>query len=209
MKYGVAPYNLGEVQLTCNEMLFYQYLPIKLIGASKPLYEKRLQFLNDLVGKVCCDYIGTYGLNTYINSYVYLTVKHQYQTVGCPFNREGWHSDGFLTDDINYIWSNANPTIFSIGNFTITADDKLSILEMREQAECYPLTTYADNTLLRLDQYNIHKVNDISNYEGMRTFVKISFSKDRYNLIGNSHNYELDYEWEMKPRCKERNIPQK
>jgi len=42
----------------------------------------------------------------------------------------------------------------------------------------------------------------------MRTFVKISFSKDKYDLIGNSHNYEMDYKWDMKERKEERNIPQ-
>lgn len=209
MNYGTEPISLGELKLACNEMLFYQYLPIKLRKSIEVIYEKRLRFVDNLIGKVCCDYVGTFGLNSYVNSYIYLTVKHLYQSPNCPFNREGWHSDGFLTGDVNYIWSDANPTIFSIGDFKLTADDKLSISEMQEQAVFNQEVSYPNNTILRLDQYNIHKVNDKSDYEGMRTFVKISFSKDKYNLIGNSHNYELDYSWEMQPRGKERNIPQK
>ena len=68
--------------------------------------------------------------------------------------------------------------------------------------------TFPDCTILRLDEYNIHKVNDRDYFEGMRTFVKVSFSQDNYDLEGNSHNYELNYYWKMKPRKIERNIPQ-
>jgi hypothetical protein len=42
----------------------------------------------------------------------------------------------------------------------------------------------------------------------MRAFLKVSISKDKYDLIGNSHNYLLDYDWQMKERKQERNIPQ-
>jgi hypothetical protein len=42
----------------------------------------------------------------------------------------------------------------------------------------------------------------------MRTFVKVSFSYDKYDLVGNSHNYLLNYAWEMKERKDDRNIPQ-
>lgn len=42
----------------------------------------------------------------------------------------------------------------------------------------------------------------------MRAFLKVSFSKDKYDLLGNSHNYLMDYNWEMKARKEDRNIPQ-
>lgn len=32
MKYGELPNDLGIHQLECDEMMFYQYLPIKLKG---------------------------------------------------------------------------------------------------------------------------------------------------------------------------------
>ena len=41
-----------------------------------------------------------------------------------------------------------------------------------------------------------------------RTFFKLSFSKDKYDLKGNSHNYLFDYNWEMRERKENRNIPQ-
>jgi len=42
----------------------------------------------------------------------------------------------------------------------------------------------------------------------MRAFVKVSFSKDKYDLIGNAVNYEIDYNWNFKPRENTRNVPQ-
>jgi hypothetical protein len=79
--------------------------------------------------------------------------------------------------------------------------------EMEKQAMPFHNVTYGENRLLRLNQYNIHKVASVTEV-GMRTFLKLSFSKDKYDLIGNSHNYLIDYNWEMKNRKEHRNIPQ-
>jgi hypothetical protein len=130
-----------------------------------------------------------------------------YQMPNCSFNRMGWHSDGFLTDDINYIWCDKYPTIFNKSNFILSPDDTLSIQEMEMQADPLNDVTYNENQLIRLDQFNIHKVAPVKS-GGMRTFLKVSISKDKYDLIGNSHNYLLNYDWKMKQRKEQRNIPQ-
>lgn len=208
MRYGEPPKVLDFFDIDCSEMMFYQYLPIKMIGETVPVYEPRLKCFDKLVGSSCCDFIGEYGLDNYVNSYVYLTAKHMYQFPNASFNREGYHSDGFLSDDINYVWSDQYPTIFNTGDFNITLDnDALSMLEMTEQSKIENEITYENNRLLRLNQFNIHKVAPIDK-AGMRTFVKISMSKDKYDLIGNSHNFLIDYQWEMKHRKVERNQPQ-
>ena len=119
----------------------------------------------------------------------------------------GWHSDGFLTDDINYVWCDKYPTIFNKTDFDLPLDDLLSMEEMDKQAMPFNDVQYNDNQLLRLTQFNIHKVAPITK-GGMRAFLKVSISKDKYDLIGNSHNYLLDYDWQMKERKQERNIPQ-
>lgn len=207
MKYGELPSPLGQIKIDCQEMMFYQYLPIKL--ENKPFcdYENRLNVFDDLIQKSIDDFILIFGYEKFVGSNIYLTAKHQYQTPEKTFNRMGYHADGFLTDDINYIWSDKSPTVFNKSNFNLTLDDVISMKEMEEQALKENEVTYPINTLLRLNQFNIHKVSE-NQEEGMRTFVKISFSKDKYDLIGNSHNYELDYNWEMKPRKQVRNIPQ-
>ena len=207
MRYGELPKELGIFEVEAKEMMFYQYLPVKMPNETQPIYEERLKCFDALVGAICCDYIGEFGLDNYVNSYVYLTAKHLYQMPNCSFNRTGWHSDGFLTDDINYIWCDKYPTIFNKTAFDLPMDDLLSMEEMEKQAMPFHDVTYKENQLLRLNQFNIHKVAPITK-GGMRTFLKVSISKDKYDLIGNSHNYLLNYDWEMKPRKEARNIPQ-
>lgn len=207
MIYGDLPVTLGTHKVIIPEMMFYQYLPIKFPTVVKPIYEERLKCFDDLIGNICCDFVGEFGLDRYVDSYVYLTAKHMYQMNNCSFNRMGYHSDGFLTDDINYIWYNKNPTIFNNSYFNLTLDDSISMDEMNKQALKEYELTYPENSLLRLNQYNIHKVNDFQQ-PGMRGFVKVSFSKDKYDLLGNTHNYLIDYNWDMKERKAERNIPQ-
>lgn len=207
MRYGELPKELGIFEVEAKEMMFYQYLPIKMPNETQPIYEQRLKCFDALVGAICCDYIGEFWLDNYVNSYVYLTAKHLYQMPNCSFNRTGWHSDGFLTDDINYIWCDKYPTIFNKTDFDLPLDDLLSMEEMEKQAMPFNDVTYKENQLLRLNQFNIHKVAAITK-GGMRTFLKVSISKDKYDLIGNSHNYLLNYDWKMKQRKDARNIPQ-
>jgi len=207
-RYGELPLFMGTLEIDCNELMFYQYLPIKLSGQTEISRESRISVFDELIGKCCCDFIGAFGLNRYVDSNVYITAKHLYQTPGCSFNRGGWHSDGFLTDDINYIWSNNNGCTFNNGEFALSLDHTLSLLEMEDQADCRYNGVVPDNELIRLDQFNIHKVSDILN-PCLRTFAKISISKDKYNLLGNSVNSLLDYKWVMKERESQRNHPSK
>lgn len=207
MRYGELPKELGIFEVECKEMMFYQYLPIKMPNETQPIYEQRLRCFDKLIGAICCDFIGEFGLDNYVSSYVYLTAKFLYQMPNCSFNRTGWHSDGFLTDDINYIWCDKYPTIFNKTDFNLPLNDLLSMEEMEKQAIPFNDVIYKENQLLRLNQFNIHKVAPIEK-GGMRTFLKVSISKDKYDLIGNSHNYLLDYDWQMKQRNEVRNMPQ-
>lgn len=208
MKYGSLPHNLGQCDVKCEEMMFVQYMPIKLAGGyGSPVYDDRFLVFEGMIDRICCDFMDKFGRDAWDESYIYLTVKHMYQVPNSSFNRYGYHSDGFMTNDINYIWSNKFPTVFNTTKFNLTLDDRISIGEMEEQAIKENEITYPDCSLVRLNQYNIHKVGDNST-GGLRTFVKISFSKDKYDLIGNAHNHLLDYDWEMKERSVERNIPQ-
>lgn len=206
MRYGELPISLGIHKAECSEMIFYQYLPIKLSGQAEPVIEDRLKCFSGLIGTVCCDFIGKDGLNKYVASNVYLTAKHLYAKPGCPINRPGYHSDGFMTDDINYIWCDVYPTIFNSSPYSLTMHHEYSLQEMEEQSLKEKEIQYQPYELLRLTQFNIHKVAEIEK-PCLRTFVKISFSYDKYNLIGNSHNFLLNYDWEMKPREETRNHP--
>jgi len=205
--YGDKPTDLGIFQVNCPEMMFYQYLPIKMAGSKEVEMEQRLKYFDQIIGTTLCDFVGTYGLNRFIDSYVYITAKKLFNMPGCNFNRGGWHSDGFMTDDINYIWSDCYGTIFNTSEFQLSMDDSGSLVEMEKQADPVNDLTYPDGTLLRLDQFNIHRVADIDKV-ALRTFLKVSISKDKYDLEGNAHNYLLDYDWQMRKRNQDRNIPQ-
>jgi hypothetical protein len=207
MIYGSLPKYLGLHEIQCDEMLFYQYLPIKLKSQRGLFIEERLKCFEDLIGNVCCDFVGEFGLDRFVDSYIYLTAKKMYQVGGTSFNRMGYHSDGFLTDDINYVWCDKNPSVFNFSPFKLTLNDKVSMQEMEDQANEEAIEIYPENSLLRLDQFNIHKVSETKKLT-LRTFVKVSFSLDKYDLKGNSKNYLLDYDWVMLERKIERNIPQ-
>lgn len=205
--YGIAPFTIGKYSVQCIEMMMYQYYPLKLNGQHEVKREDRLSPFDELIGVACCDFIGTYGLDRFVWSYVYLTAKHLWQGPKASFNRPGWHCDGFMTDDIQYVWSNKSPTIFNASKFELTQDDQLSMVEMEQQAKPHRDFMYENDTLLRLDQFCVHRVNQPDESE-LRTFFKLSISKDRYDLEGNAHNYLLDYNWPMRPRSVTRNIPQ-
>lgn len=203
MKYGKLPIDLGIVNIECNEMMFYQYLPIKLANSHEYLTEWRAQTFNKLVAQV----ILNLGTSFLYDKYVYLTAKHVFVDEDRCGNRPGWHTDGFMSDDINYIWCDTEPTVFSDCGLTdLTQDHEISLIEMEAFVNYSCEVTYPIKSLLKLDQFVIHRSPD-NCQPGYRTFVKISVSKEKYNLIGNSHNYLLDYNWEMKPRKSERNHP--
>lgn len=204
--YNKKPKTFGQFPIKVDEYFSYTYLPIKLRGEASLTNERRLSVFDTIIGRAACDFVGERGLDEFIDSYIYVTAKSAVQRDGSGFNRSGWHSDGFMTDDISYVWSNMQPTVFNDGDFFLTQDDQVSIAEMDAQALQINNFSYPNDTLIRMDQFSIHRVGEYE--KGHRVFVKICFSKDKYALKGNSINYHLDYTWDYVERNKTRNIPQ-
>lgn len=205
--YGNAPKNLGQMDFDTSEMMFWLYCPIKLpdmLGVKLP---PNLQKFCSLVNKVAAD-VGAYRWG---RSYVYLSAKTIYVSEAAPGNRLGWHSDGFLTDDINYIWADMNPTLFlplpELVSFT--ADHNAALNEMEELAvdNWHCQLVYPEKSLLRLDQTVLHAVNPCAQ-AGLRTFLKVSISDKPYALKGNSINHALKHPTPDEVRQAERNCPQ-
>lgn len=208
--YGQLPLDLGTFELTSvPEMMFVQYLPIKMRdnGLVDMRVPKNLDPFSLVIGAAACAFVGEYGLDKFVDSYIYISAKRMWQDKGNQFNRGGWHCDGFMTDDINYVWSDSAPTVFNRTKLDLTQDDTISMRELEVKTLRQLDMIYPDKSLLRLNQYVIHRVNP-SPEAGMRSFIKISFSKDKYDLEGNAHNHLFKYDWKMKPRNIERNIPQ-
>lgn len=220
--YGEAPVDLGEVTLPhWQEFMHYLYLPVRIPepGAHPQAYvdcvlPPNLHFIRPAVRLT----LDNAKRHTHLrNPYVYVTARRGFATPGNPLNRPGWHCDDFGGDDLNYIWSDRWPTrfLYAPGGLTLPDDDVASMEVMEALAHTAehtdaPSMMVADGQpghLLRLSPYVIHDTPIIPEPGGMRSFFKISVSSHRYNLLGNSHNYLLDYEWKMYDRAAIRNQP--
>lgn len=204
-KYGNAPLVVGSYFIAPSEMMFVQYMPIRMPGyvsAGEFRIPPHLRCFQPLVDAL--------KLQEELepDDYVYLTAKHLWVSPANMGNRPGWHSDGFGTDDVNYIWSDCFPTEFCLQPFELSEDCDLSMAQMAVQARDENIRTFGANMFLRLDSGVVHRVPAEAE-EGYRTFVKLSVSKSRYNLAGNAHNYLFDYDWDMAARGADRNHPHK
>lgn len=200
-RYGL-PIDLGEVDVELPEVAYYLYLPIKLKGQPFDRIPRMLLPLSRLLDRVYVDL----GPDKWKESYVYLTVKKMFVGGGVTANRPGWHADGFGTEDLNYVWYDCVPTLFNTSEFVITDDHIKSLEEFAQQALPENDVVYPVRHLLRLDSSVVHRVAD-QDEQIMRTFVKISVSKDIYNLKDNSINHELEYSWPVYDRKLVRNDP--
>lgn len=214
--YGAPPVELGVFDLDFEEYMHYMYLPILIPEQTKPgvkpaapeyriALPDRLGFARTMVEQIVHFEMCT---NHSDATHVYVTARRGFATPGNPLNRPGWHSDGFGTTDVNYVWTDRYPTLFAEQEFTGISDDHLeSARQFEEQIDPERVRTYPDRTLMRLDPSVIHTAPEIPPPGGERSFFKVSFSRSRYNLRGNSHNYLLDYDWPLHDRATVRNDP--
>lgn len=218
MRYGAAPEMWSVFEPDWDEYMHYMYLPV-VLGAGGIKLPPALKFLEPLIIEV----MNREGMNEVIRGYdpeyvgapykyVYVSARRGFATPGNPLNRPGWHSDGFGTDDVNYIWTDRYPTVFAIQEFTDISDDHVESVKQFE-AQIWAnrrndtTITYPDKMVLRLTPAVVHAAPEIPEPGGERGFFKISFSNSQFNLKGNSHNYLIDYNWEMWDRSEVRNHP--
>lgn len=203
MIYGALPEDLGLVDISPVEMMFWMYLPVSVAGSPLLHLPDNLSQFAPIMGRVFDD-----AGDRWRDQYVYLTAKTLWVEGSYIGNRPGWHSDGFGTDDVNYVWCDRAPTEFIEvpGGFTLPDDCADAMARMSRRATTSEIVTYPDKHLLKLTPAVIHRP-PVAFAPGMRTFVKVSISKDRYNLEGNSVNHLLQERWPLIPREAERNHP--
>lgn len=199
--YGQLPVNLGYFPIKCEESLYFLYLPISLAGSAEVTMPRNLWRFAPLIEAIRKD-LG----ERFIDEIVYVTAKHMYCAPGTTANRPGYHSDGFLTNDLNYVWYDSLPTVFNNSAFWVALDHEKSLEQFETQVQPENDVTYGCMQLLKLDQQVIHRVAEAT-VPMFRTFVKISVSEHEYNLSSNSHNYDLAYSWPMHERQAVRNSP--
>ena len=200
--YGNAPAVIGNYALDAwEEYMHYMYLPVVMPERPGLRIPERLSFASDLIQDAIDREANRF-------TYVYVTARRGYATPGNPLNRPGWHSDGFGTEDVNYVWTDRYPTDFAVQEFHgISNGHNESARQFALQVVPHLIRNYPDRELLRLDSSVIHAAPTIPTPGGERSFFKVSFSNSRYNLIGNSHNYLFDYDWRMFDRHALRNDP--
>lgn len=234
--YGEAPVAIREIEIPeWTEFMHYLYLPVHIARTDPDWrYSKntfftvpaRLEFL-DAPLELAIQDAAEVLKEEEDDLYVYVTARRGFATTGNPLNRPGWHCDDFGGSDLNYIWTDKYPTrvLRSDKPLTIPEDDFLSMNAMDHYARKVGLNGgyYIDgwevekdlrlsieeiptNTLMRMTPWVVHTTPEIFE-AGMRSFFKISVSTHRYDLVGNSHNYDLSYDWPMYDRQALRNQP--
>lgn len=208
--YGAAPIDLGLIDISPKEMMFWLYLPVKLPDSTELSLPDNVKMFEPIVIKALEHVVHNDGQDFLDKSYVYLSAKVMHISPTAPGNRPGWHSDGFLSDDLNFVWSDSSPTFYwePASCVSFTKDHLKSLDEMTELANRGPIVTYPDKHLCRLDQTVIHRVGDVSK-PMVRAFAKVSVSKNKYDLVGNSINHELAPDWTYHERNEIRNHPAK
>lgn len=209
--YGSAPEAMGPLNPRWDEYMHYLYLPVWMHGNGGLQIPERLGFMAHPINWICAVEHERRGGSDWLGDhFIYITARRGYATPGNPLNRPGWHADGFGTRDINYIWSDRYPTRFAVGVFEDISDDHVRSAEQFEEqvgGQLIDVIEGAPRTLYRLDPSMIHATPEIPAPGGERSFFKVSISRDKYNLLGNSHNHRLDYEWKMWSREEIRNDP--
>ena len=202
------PIDLGFVDINPQEMMAYLYLPIKMADSHNVLWEPRLDIFETLIIESKHWFIDRYNKREFFDRYMYITAKRLFVTPENIGNRPGYHCDGFGTDDVNLLWTDKFPTIFNSSTVTVRNDDFLALEDMEKGALPENEFSFPVGHLIAIDSHCLHRTPDIS-VSGMRTFVKISFSRHKFNLGGNTHNYLFNYEWDLHERQEVRNMENK
>lgn len=196
----VANYDTSNLEY-CNIV----YMCIKQAGCSEYQIPHNFQ---DLVNQIISD-IYKINEDLYDNDwtkYCYLTIKKGYIQPNSTGNRSGFHIDGFKSDQENFIWSDcdATPTEVVVGNFLLTNDHEKSLDEMERQASKWFKHQLETNYLYEMNQKCVHRPTfNNTNNSVLRTFVKVTYSKELFNCLGNAWNYKLPH---IKPSVERNNF---
>lgn len=209
--YSGHPLAIENLKLDAEEFQHVVYMPIKDKGEMRPRLPESLRWtwpaidatLAHLWGPRCPDLIDWY---------VYLTVKRSWVDAGTAGNREGWHIDGYGSNgDKNFIWCDTVPAEYMKGTFNLPAGhaeclERLEYLGGKMGTHFISSGSLEPSQLYDLGQ-SVHRCG-IAQVSGMRTFLKVSVSRDKYDLKGNARNPLLpSTHWPLKDRLGTRNHP--
>jgi len=216
--YSGHPLAIANLQLEAEEFQHVVYMPIR----SKPTYGSRFMPLVSIPDGLMWAYPAVAAVMDHLKGYrcpdlltdwyVYLTVKRSWVEAGTAGNREGWHIDGYGSNgDKNFIWCDSVPAEVLKGTFSLPTDhaECLSRLEyLGSKAGTHHLSHHCLEPFQLYDLgQSVHRCAT-AKVSGMRTFLKVSVSRDKYDLKGNARNPLLpSTHWPLKDRQGTRNHP--
>lgn len=191
--------------------MYYLYLPVKMRDTSDVRIPENVKGLWPLIEEAMT--VAARSNRDIHADYVYLSARKGWATPDNPLNRPGWHSDGFGTEDLNFVWWRGTGTRFAIGDFGIVPEDHITSLEHFERIAQHSgkvkiVEDYPERCLYEIDPYVVHATPNMTS-SAWRQYVKVSISTERYNLENNSHNYLFEYDWPLYSRSVIRNDPAK
>ena len=206
---GSTPGRVAAFTNPVSEFMFYQDMLVhkapagaQLSSRCRPRLPTRLKGLTGII-RQCWDY-NENELDNSPRTYTYLSVKRLPIGPGNSFSRPGWHIDGFLSEDVTFIYSDIFPTLYSTSDFSLTRDHAISMAEMAVQAKETDVVEMPANELVHIDLHCVHRVN-VPPVAHTRTFLKVVLSHRPFNLEGNAVNPECLPPWSFVPRAVSRN----
>lgn len=198
---------VGTVEIDVALGTKYLYLPISLKGSPEITLPLDIRYNTGLLAMIfnCLQSFGDIE-----NKYVYLSLERSMVAKGKTQKRPGFHCDGYLTEDSNFLWANTLPTQFLLGNYIVYGNHHdTSLFDIYAKENIGNIYPAGIKEIIRTGPTDIHAATKNTHFKEVdRTFAKISISDDRYNLKGNSINTELEYDWKMYDREAVRNHPQ-
>lgn len=164
----------------------------------------------------------------YDKSYAYVCIDQRPVESRGYQRRPGWHADSFITKYTNsqynescspimdtvYLAYDCLATEFHKGPFSfpnsvdIHSNDAVlgHFEEIASAAPDSDIVVFPNHTILKMDPRCVHRVQmNETNCTLDRTFIKLTFTTEIFNRLGNDHNKLFDYNWPLLGRGMERN----
>lgn len=142
--------------------------------------------------------------------YAYLTVDQKFVAAGGSQRGIGPHSDSVQGPRIvpkveighTYLAVDRDPTLVYAQPFAMAAypAEKYWLNAVFErQADPKAAVSHPPYTISLLDAYTVHTAVPAAE-DGPRTLLRMVYSVQKFDRLGNTHNALFDYDWEMVPR---------
>lgn len=139
--------------------------------------------------------------------HTYLTIDAKYVVKEEQQRHGGLHVDGFQGSRIedktkitrNYVLTTNGGTRFYKQPFIVVDETQFNVFQGFDlQASVDPFIA-KENTIYFMNAYTVHE-SGLASYDGLRTFLRLTYDLKKFDREGNTHNSMLNYSWDMVAR---------